>query len=372
MPRYSADPGFRHDEQERLGVLMTNLGTPDEPTTSSVRRYLAEFLWDPRIVEVPRPLWWLILHGVILRFRPSRSAKAYQTIWKERGSPLLLNTHRQALALGIELEKRFAGPVAVTAAMRYGNPSIAEGLRTLRKKNVTRLLVLPLFPQYSATTTASVFDAVASELMTWRRIPELRIVNQYHDHPGYIRIIANSVRRYWHARNDERGERLLFSFHGLPKRYLLAGDPYHCQCHKTARLVAEELGLLPGQWAIGFQSRFGREEWLKPYTDDILRDWAANGVRKADVICPGFPADCLETLEEVAIGYDELFREAGGEKLSYIPSLNASGDHIRFLRDVVREHTQGWPESGEERDHDALAATAAASRDRAVALGAER
>ncbi len=370
MTRYTADPSFRHDKFDRVGVLLTNLGTPDAPTTGAVRRYLAEFLWDPRIVELPRPLWWLILHGFILRVRPARSARAYQAIWAQRGSPLLLNSQRQALSVGIELEKRFAGPVSVSTAMRYGNPSIAEALRSLREKNLTRLLVLPLFPQYSGSTTGSTFDAVSKELQTWRRVPELRFVAGYHDDPGYVDAIVHSVRRHWHEKG--RGERLLLSFHGLPKRFLLAGDPYHCQCHKTARLVAESLGLSRADWEIGFQSRFGREEWLKPYTDDLLRGWAAYGVKRVDVVCPGFSADCLETLEEVAIGYRELFLEAGGESLDYIPALNASAQHIGFLVSLIERQAQGWPEMSLERDMDALKSAYEVSAQRAISLGAER
>ncbi|MEM9056011.1 MAG: ferrochelatase [Pseudomonadota bacterium] len=370
MSRFRNETAFRHDATERMGVLLVNLGTPDEPTTKAVRRYLAEFLWDPRVVEVPRPLWWLILHLGILPFRPSKSAEAYREIWTDKGSPLLHFSRRQALSLDIALGRGFAGPTTVTVAMRYGNPSIPDALRSMQKKNVRRLLIVPMFPQYSATTTASVFGAVTRELATWRRIPEVRFVNEYHDHPAYINALALSIRRHWDEKG--RGDKLLMSFHGIPKRYLLAGDPYHCQCHKTARLLADALELAPSQWQISFQSRLGREEWLKPYTDTELEKWADAGVKKVDVVCPGFPADCLETLEDVAMQYQELFVERGGESLTYIPCLNDDTDHIAFLAALVHGNTRGWPEGERERDMDAVNASTQRRLQRARSLGAER
>lgn len=345
MPKYIGPADFHHDSQETLGVLVTNLGTPDAPTPEALRRYLGEFLWDPRIVEMPRPLWWLILHGVILRIRPRRAARAYATVWGEDGSPLLAISKRQAAALQLSLQERFPGPVKVVLGMRYGNPSLATALDELRHANVRRLLVLPLYPQYSASTGASTFDAVADVLKRWRWLPEPRFVMQYHDHPAYIDAAAASIRAY---REQHPGEaKLLFSFHGLPKRFLMSGDPYHCQCHATARLIAERLGLHKDSWQVAFQSRFGREEWLKPYTDHTLKAWGKAGVERVQVVCPGFSADCLETLEEIAEQNREVFLHAGGKQYEYIPALNDSADHIDALTKLIRDHTQGWPETGD-------------------------
>ncbi len=360
-------PSFTHDQLACTGILLTNLGTPDAPTPSALRRYLAEFLWDSRVVEIPRPLWWLILHGVILRVRPSKSAHKYQTIWTPEGSPLLAISRRQAAALAETLAKRCPGPIRVALGMRYGNPSIAAALAELRTAGAQRLLVLPLYPQYSAATTASTFDAVAAELRTWRWLPELRFIMQYHDDSAYLDALAAHLRA---ARAEQPGERLLFSFHGLPKRNLLAGDPYHCQCHKTARLVAERLGLASGQWAVAFQSRFGRAEWLQPYTSVLLADWAKAGVKSVDVACPGFAADCLETLEEIALENRQTFLNAGGERYRYLPALNDVSEHIAALAGLIEKHTAGWPEFSAGYNPQAVAVECAARRDRAQVMGA--
>ncbi|MCA1798351.1 MAG: ferrochelatase [Xanthomonadaceae bacterium] len=340
MPRFRGMPAYEHGTPALTGVLLCNLGTPDAPTASAVRRYLAEFLWDPRVVEVPRPLWWLILHGFILRTRPGEVAHKYEQIWDDAGSPLRVISDAQATALQQAFEASFPGAVRVAYAMRYGKPSIPKAMREMADAGVQRLLVLPAYPQYSGSTTASTFDAVARELMTWRWLPELRFVRNYHDQPGYIAALAASVREHW-SRYGRR-DRLLMSFHGVPKRYLTNGDPYHCECLKTARLLAEALGLSEGEWYAAFQSRFGREEWLKPYTDVTLREWAKGGLKGVDVICPGFSADCLETLEEIAIQNRQLFLDHGGEELSYIPALNARPDHIAFLHELAAEHMSGW------------------------------
>lgn len=366
--KYLSPIDFSHHQSETLGVLLVNLGTPDSPTVPAVRRYLAEFLSDPRVVELPRPLWWLILHGVVLRVRPHRSARLYQSIWTAEGSPLLVIGQRQAAALQQRLGARCPGPVRVVLAMRYGNPSITAGLEVLRAANVQRLLVLPLYPQYSATTTASTFDAVSRVLRTWRWLPELRFISHYHDHPAYIAALADSVRAYWAEQGEP--ERLLLSFHGLPKDYLLAGDPYHCACHTTARLLAERLGLPPERWQVAFQSRVGAKEWLKPYTDVQLQTWAREGVGKVQVLCPGFPADCLETLQEIALENGHLFHAAGGRDYGYIPALNDAPSHVDFLAELVCQHGAGWPEVKGTPAHtwtpEALAERAA----RAKALGA--
>jgi ferrochelatase len=334
---------FKHDSQIVTGVLIANLGTPDAPTTSALRRYLAQFLWDPRIVDMPRPLWWLILHGIILRIRPSRSAAAYRKVWTEDGSPLLSISNQQVEALKQALAQRLSGPVVVELGMRYGNPSIESAMEKLRAANARRILVLPLYPQYSCSTTASTFDAIATVVKQWRWVPELRFVNQYAEETGYIEALVASIREAWNER--QQPEKLLFSFHGTPKRFLTEGDPYYCQCHKTARLVAERLELNEGQWQLTFQSIFGREEWLKPYTIDNLRELGSNGVKSVDVICPGFSSDCLETLEEIGVENRDAYLKAGGETFHYIPALNDRADHIRALAGVIQKHLAGWPET---------------------------
>jgi ferrochelatase len=370
MSRYSGESAFLHGQVDRAGVLLVNLGTPDAPTPKALRRYLAEFLWDPRVVELPRPLWWLILHGVILRLRPPRSARAYRKVWTEQGSPLLVISQRQRSALQAALDERVPGGSPVELAMRYGRPAIRDALAALRRAGVRRLLVLALYPQYSATSTASVFDAVVDELKTWRWLPELRFVNRYGDDAGYIQALRERIERHWSGHG--RGERLLFSFHGLPRRCLLQGDPYHCQCHGTARRLAEALGLDETRWRVAFQSRFGREEWLRPYTDQVLRDWAGEGVRSVDVVCPGFAADCLETLEEIAMQNRAVFLQAGGERFAYIPALNDEPAHIQALSELVMRHMQGWPELEAGFDPARREAAAQAARRRALAMGAER
>ena len=364
----SVEDFFEHGGTFCTGILLTNLGTPDAPTPAALRRYLGEFLWDPRVVEIPRPVWWLILQGVILRVRPARSARKYRAIWTEQGSPLSAITRRQAEAIDARLQRDCPGPLRIAVGMRYGNPSIASALRELRAAGVRRLLIFPLYPQYSATTTGSGFDAVVKELGTWRWLPELRMINHYHDDPGYIEALAASIENAW--REQEPGQRLLFSFHGLPKRNLLAGDPYHCECHKTARLVAERLKLAPKRWGLSFQSRFGKAEWLKPYTSELLKEWAEAGVSSVDVVCPGFAADCLETLEEIELENREYFLTAGGQRYRYIPALNDDPLHIEALTRLIVDHSRGWP----ELDANAIAddTDAAAVRERALALGAAR
>lgn len=339
---FKGTPGFRHDLSETLGILLVNLGTPEAPTVPAVRRYLAEFLADRRVVELPRALWLPLLHAVILRVRPARSARAYQSVWGEDGSPLLSISLRQATALQSLLDARVPGPVKVTLGMRYGQPSISSALAALRASNARRILVLPLYPQYSGSTTASVFDAVTRELSTWRWLPELRFINQYHDEPAYIDAIASSIRRHWTEHGEP--ERLLFSFHGIPKDYFDKGDPYFCQCQKTARLVSTHLGLASDRWVLSFQSRFGRQEWLQPYTEETLKALARAGVRSVHVLAPGFSADCLETIEEIDEENRGYFLGAGGEQFSYIHCLNDAPDHIGMLAGLVERHCAGWPE----------------------------
>jgi ferrochelatase len=338
MAYYLGEPAYEHGSAATTGALLVNLGTPDAPTPAAIRRFLAEFLWDPRVVEAPRWLWWLALHGVILRVRPSRSAHAYRQIWTPQGSPLLLHTRALVDRVRDLLQRHL--PAKVALGMSYGSPGIPGALQELRRAGVRRLVVLPLYPQYSCTTTASVFDRVTSELQRWRWVPELRFIGNYHDEPGYIEAVAASIREHW--RTHERGH-LLFSFHGVPRRYLLAGDPYHCQCQKTARLVADRLGLEAGAWSLSFQSQVGRDEWLRPYTDETLLRFAREGQRRLSVVCPGFATDCLETLEEIAIRNRALFMANGGEFYDYIPALNAGDAHAGFLADLIARHASGWP-----------------------------
>ena len=317
-------------------MLLTNLGTPDSTATSDIRRYLKEFLSDPRVVEMPRLLWWLALNGIILRTRPKRSAEAYRKVWTPEGSPLLTISRKQADALEFALNEKVDGPVKVILAMRYGSPSIEEGLEALRVANARRILILPLYPQYSATTTASTFDAVSRTLQGWRWIPELRFINHYYDMQGYIQALAQSVRSF--QQSHGKPDRLLLSFHGIPQEYADNGDPYPQECKATGALLAKELGLAEDDWAITFQSRVGPKEWLKPYTDETLKRWGSSGVKRVQVLCPGFPTDCLETLEEIGEENRQYFLSAGGEEYLYIPALNDSKIHIDALSSLVLQH----------------------------------
>ncbi len=316
------------------GVLLINLGTPDAPTPEALRRYLAEFLSDPRVVDLPRWRWMPILHGIILRTRPARSARAYARIWTEQGSPLRL--YSEALAVALEASLR----IPVRIAMRYGCPSVATSLAQLRQVGVQRLIVLPLYPQYSATTTASAYDALAAALRREAHVPEIRFLGDYHCHPAYINALASRIEAHW--REHGRSERLLLSFHGIPQRYAAAGDPYPQHCEGTARALAQRLRLGEGQWAMSYQSRFGREPWLQPYTDETLARWPGEGVRSVDVVCPGFATDCLETLEEIAMENRDAFLQAGGETYRYIPALNDHPEHVALLEGLVREGGKGW------------------------------
>ncbi len=341
MSFYTGTSDFGDGAAPALGVLVCNLGTPEAPTTGAVRRYLAEFLSDPRVVERPRWLWLPLLHGIILNLRPRRSAHAYRQIWTDAGSPLMLHSAAQRDGLATRLAARVPGGCIVALGMRYGQPSIASALRDLAQARARRMLVLPLYPQYSASSTASALDAVYRELQHWRRMPELRTINDYHAEPGYIATLAASVREHWATQG--RGERLLMSFHGLPRAYVLAGDPYHDQCRTTGRLLAEALGLAPEEWRLSFQSRFGPQAWLEPYTDRTLAAFARDGVRTVDVLCPGFAADCLETLEEIAMQNGARFVGLGGSALRYIPALNARGDHLDMLAALILRHAETWP-----------------------------
>jgi ferrochelatase len=358
-----------HGVPGRTAVLLVNLGTPAAPTSGAVRPYLKEFLSDPRVVEIPRLLWWPILNCLILTLRPRQSAAKYATIWTEQGSPLLVHSRQQAVLLRGYLGERGID-VDVALAMRYGEPSIAAVLESLAERRVERVLIVPMYPQYSAATTASALDAVFDVLGRTRNVPEVRWVKHFHDDAGYIAALRQSVLDHWkrHGRAQDRGGKLVMSFHGVPKRTLLLGDPYHCECQKTARLLGEALGLAPDEYMVTFQSRFGRAEWLQPYTAPTLEAMARGGAEAVDVICPGFPADCLETLEEIAIEGRDTFLGAGGKEYRYIPCLNGMPAFITALTDLCVRNMQGWPVARQEVD--ALAAEAARGRERARAMGA--
>ncbi len=358
MARPTPPPAFDHAARPRTAVLMVQLGTPAAPTAAALRPYLAQFLGDPRVVEIPRLLWWPILHGIILNTRPAKSARKYASVWTDEGSPLMVHSVRQSKLLRGALGER-GHDIEVALAMRYGEPSIGSVLEGLRERGVVRLLVLPMYPQYSASTTATVFDEIGRVLRGWRNLPEVRWIRGFHDDPGYVDALAQRIRAAW-AR-DGRGERLVMSFHGVPRRTLELGDPYHCECHATARLLAERLGLARGEWVVTFQSRFGKAQWLQPYTEPTLEQLARDGVRTVDVVCPGFVADCLETLEEIAMDCKGDFLSSGGGEYHYIPAVNERPDWVAALGSLVSRHLAGWP----------LAATAdPQAKERAASLGA--
>lgn len=317
----------------KTGVLLVNLGTPSAPTPRALKKYLREFLSDPRVVELPRVLWLPILWFIILPFRASYSAKLYQKIWTEQGSPLLSISRLQQQALQDVFDQRMPSSIVVALGMRYGSPSIAQALDTLRAHNVERVVVLPLYPQYASATVGSIFDVVARELSRWRVAPELHFITHYADNPQYIQVLAHHIRQHW--QRHPPGERLLFSFHGLPQRQVDAGDPYYQQCQRTAQSLAGALDYPSDKWLLVFQSRFGRAKWLQPYLDPTLQTLVHTGVKRVDIVCPGFAADCLETLEEINCRSHELFMAAGGKQLNYIPALNASAEHIAMLADIV-------------------------------------
>ncbi len=334
-----------HLRASKTAVLLLNLGTPSAPTSKAVRSYLKEFLSDPRVVEIPRFIWWFILNGIILPIRSPSSAKKYASIWLPKlGSPLMHYSRLQARELG-EVFANQGHTVLVDLAMRYGQPSTEEVLKSLKAQGMERLLLLPLYPQYSATTTASSFDEVFRVLSTWRDQPELRLVKHYHDNPAYINALRDQVCSAWDKDgrpNFAAGDRFVMSFHGLPKRNLMNGDPYHCECLKTGRLLGEALGLEKTDYIVTFQSRFGKAEWLKPYTAPTIEKLAKEGCQRIDIFCPGFPADCLETLEEIAMEARESFLEHGGKDYRYIPCLNSNPKWIEALSDIAHQHLLGW------------------------------
>tara|TARA_R110001599_G_scaffold64023_3_gene179049 strand:- start:676131 stop:677354 length:1224 start_codon:yes stop_codon:yes gene_type:complete len=352
---FRPEPPYAHGADPKVAVVLINLGTPDAPTTSAVRRYLKEFLSDPRVVEIPRAVWWCILNLFILPFRPSRSAKKYASIWSDEGSPLKVHTEKQARLLGGYLGER-GHQITVVYAMRYGNPSVSSVLEKLKQDGCGKVLILPAYPQYSAATTASIFDAVFAYYSRTRNVPELRFIKHYHDDAGYIQALRQSVLAQWAI--SGKSEKLVMSFHGVPRRTLKLGDPYHCECHKTGRLLAEQLGLKSDEYMVTFQSRFGKAEWLQPYTAPTLQRLASDGVKSVDVICPGFTSDCLETLEEISIEARHDFLNAGGNAFNYIPCLNENDLWLRAMADLVESQTETWgtmlsPFEQEERQRQA-------------------
>ena len=365
---FNQEPPYVHGTLSKPAVLFVNLGTPEAPTAAAVRRYLKQFLSDPRVVEIPKAVWWLILNGVILPFRSAKSAEKYASIWTREGSPLKVHTEKQALLLRGYLGER-GHDVQVAYAMRYGSPSIDGTIDRLKAEGCDRILVLPAYPQYSGATTASINDAVSAHLAQMRNLPELRFVKHYHDHEGYLQALATSVQSYWdmHGKPDK----LVMSFHGVPKRTLLLGDPYHCECHKTARLLAEKLGLGADRYLVTFQSRFGKAEWLQPYTAPTLVKLAGEGVKRVDVMCPGFTSDCLETLEEISIEARQDFLAAGGKEFHYIPCLNESPGWIGALADVAQSHMGGWLTTVTPALRERAGKEATLSRELARRLGAD-
>ena len=340
MVKYIGEKEYEHGSKEKIGVLITNLGTPDAPEKKELKVYLNQFLSDPRVIELPRILWQILLKLVILQIRPSRSAAAYKKVWTDKGSPLLVIANNQLNKIKSSFFDSNEN-IVFEIGMRYGNPSIHKALSKLQKQQVRKLLVLPMYPQYCAATTGSTFDEVTNVMQRWRWIPELRFINQYFEEKNYIVALSNSIKQFW--KKNEKPQKIIFSYHGIPKRYLTNGDPYHCFCLKTTRLVKEYMGLSDDEIMTTFQSRFGREEWLKPYTSETLKELPKQGIKNIHIISPGFSSDCLETLEELEEENKEYFLESGGESYSYIPCLNDSEEHIDMFVNLIKKHIQGWP-----------------------------
>ncbi len=368
MRYYSPEPKYRHGDQLKVGILLANLGTPEAPTSAALRPYLKQFLSDTRVVEVPRVIWWFILNCVILWTRPKKSAAKYAQVWMKEGSPLLVHAQKQTQLLRGFLAQKIKSPFAVELGMSYGNPSMQSALKKLKAAHCDRILVFPLYPQYAASSTGSALDAVFRVLLKTRNQPAIRSIRHYHNHPEYISALAQSVQKHWKI-NGGKPTKLVMSFHGVPKFHLMSGDPYHCQCHKTARLLAEKLELSKDEFTVAFQSRFGKQEWLKPYLASTLEELGKAKIARVDVICPGFSSDCLETLEEIAIEGKEIFTHAGGGAYHYIPALNENDAWIHAMTAIALENLQGWV-SG-EWDNAQAKKDAALTKLRAQALGAK-
>lgn len=332
---FLGEQNFEHESSEKIGVLLCNLGTPDSFQTSDVRKFLKEFLSDGRVVEIPKFIWWFVLNGIILIFRPKKSAKLYESVWTKEGSPLMVYSEKLVNKLSKELPNNYE----IKLAMRYRNPSIEESLISLKKKNCRNLIVLPLFPQYSGTTTGSVFDEVSRVLSKWRWVPKLNFINSYHDDEGYITAITESIKDKLETNSPQK---IIFSYHGIPKKNFTQGDPYHCFCKKTSRLVAERLGLGEEKYMTTFQSRFGRAEWLKPYTSETMESLPVENIKNILVVAPGFSVDCLETIEEIDEENKEIFIDAGGKTFNYVSCLNDSDLHVSFIKNFLNKQISIW------------------------------
>lgn len=340
MAYYNPEPKYEHGDQLKVGILLANLGTPDAPTAQALRPYLRQFLSDTRVVEIPKAIWWFILNGIILVIRPKKSAEKYAQVWTKEGSPLLAHAKKQTTLLRGFLGQKIKSPFAVELGMSYGNPSMESAIAKLKAQHCDRILVFPLYPQYAASSTASAMDAVFRVLLKTRNQPAIRSIRNYNDHPAYIAALASSVREHWQA--NGKPNKLVISFHGVPKVHLTSGDPYHCQCHKTGRLLAEALDLTKDEYMVAFQSRFGKQEWLKPYLANTLTALGQAKTKRIDVICPGFSSDCLETLEEIAMEGKHIFQSNGGGDYHYIPALNENEAWIHAMTSIALENLQGW------------------------------
>jgi protoporphyrin/coproporphyrin ferrochelatase len=341
MAYYNSEPSYQHGDQLKVGILLANLGTPDAPTAKALRTYLQQFLMDRRVIEIPRFIWCWILHGIILRVRPKKSAEKYALVWMEAGSPLLIHAKNQAKMLEGYLAQHIKSPFAVELGMSYGNPSMKSAIEKLKAQHCDKILVFPLYPQYAASSTAAAFDGVWKVLLKMRNVPAIRTIKHYHDHPAYITALAENIREHWRV-NGGKPSKLVMSFHGVPKFHLTKGDPYHCECHKTARLLADALELKQDEYTVAFQSRFGKQEWLKPYLAETLASLGKAKLKRIDVVCPGFSSDCLETLEEIAMEGKHLFKSNGGGEYHYIPALNESNAWIHAMTEITMENLQGW------------------------------
>ncbi|HSI37940.1 MAG TPA: ferrochelatase [Methylotenera sp.] len=368
MTYYNPEPPYQHGDQLKVGILLANLGTPDAPTASALRPYLAQFLMDRRVVEIPRFIWCCILYCIILVIRPKKSAEKYAQIWTKDGSPLLVHAQKQALLLRGFLGQKIKSPFVVELGMSYGNPSMQSAIESLKAQHCNKILVFPLYPQYAASSTAAALDSVWKTLLKMRNVPAIRTIRNYHDHPAYIAALAASVRQHWQI--NGKPTKLVMSFHGVPKFHLLKGDPYHCECHKTARLLAEELELNKDEYTVAFQSRFGKQEWLKPYLANTLETLGKAKTKRIDVVCPGFSSDCLETLEEIAIEGKEIFKHAGGGEYHYIPALNENEAWIHAMTTIALENLQGWVSTDWNREQ--AKKEAEMTKLRAQAMGAKQ
>jgi ferrochelatase len=364
MSYYKAEPPFQHSDTLKVGILLANLGTPDAPTPKALKRYLGQFLMDRRIVEIPRAIWCWILHLIILNVRPKKSAEKYASVWRKDGSPLMVYATAQKQLLEASLRSQIKSPFAVALGMSYGNPSMASAIAELKAQHCDRILVFPLYPQYASSSTAASLDAVWRTLLRTRNVPAIRTIRHYHDHPAYIRALTESVQAYWAQHG--KPSKLLMSFHGVPKFHLMKGDPYHCECMKTGRLLAESLGLAKDEYMVTFQSRFGKQEWLKPYLADTLEKLGQQKLARVDVICPGFSSDCLETLEEIATEGKQIFLSHGGGEYHYIPALNDQPVWIQGMTEIAIENLQGWADA--EWDEEAEKQQALLRSQRAMAM----